>query len=399
MDYTVLPSSVFSVFRPWLPTLLAVAALAVANDGRAQEAEPQPTPLPVRSTVHVVQDDAAITEGYVANPARIRAMVARLIPAAAGTGGEGGAPRAWRELGVSSKDIVGIKVAATGGAAAPARRAVVAGIVESLISAGHARDRIVVWDRDEEDLRAAGFLGPGWSLCPVIAISPRDGWDPQGGYSSPVIGKLIWGDLLFRGLSPRDLTSARSRADPSPAANGSSGAKRPETGPVGPAENLSNLSHWPVLLTRRITKVVNVPTMSEGPHTGIAGALFNVTLPALDNWRRFAGHPRWGNPTVPELWSQPTLRGKVVLNVCDGLVGQCAGGPVFQPNYAHRQASIYASRDPVAVDSVALRYIELWRARRGLPALGRAAGHVGTAAQLGLGHESPERIDLRAVNP
>lgn len=376
--------------------VLLTTLLLRPEAGRGQEAGPEPTPLPARSTVYSVHDDAAVTEGYVASPGRIRALVARLIPAAAGTGGEGGAPRAWRELGVEAKDVVGIKVAATGGAAAPARRAVVAGIVESLLAAGHARDRIVVWDRDQEDLRAAGFIGPEWNLCPVAFIAPRDGYDPQAVYTAPTLGKLIWGDLLFRGLSPRSLTSSRTEAD---TALNADGRKRPETGPAGPAENLSNASHWATLLTHRVTKIVNVPTLSEGPHTGVAGALHNVTLPDLDNWRRFSGQPRWGNPTVVELWLEPALRGKVVLNLCDGLVGQFAGGPVFQPLYAHRQATLYASRDPVALDAVSLRLIELWRAQRGLPPLDRAAGHVHSGALLGLGHDEPERIDLRAVTP
>lgn len=377
---------------------LLLLALLPLPAGRGQEDEPpaEPSPLPARSTVFLAHDDAAVTEGYAANPGRIRAMVARLIPAAAGTGGEGGAPRAWRELGVNARDVVGIKVAAAGGAAAPARRAVVAGIVESLLAAGHAREKILVWDRDEEDLRAAGFIGSGWTLCPVAAIAPQDGWDPQGIYTAPVLGKLIWGDLLFRGLSPRSLTAARTEADTGTTADG---RKRPETGPAGPAENLSNVSHWATILTRRVTKVVNVPTLSDGAHTGVAGALHNVTLPDLDNWRRFAGAPRWGNPTVGELWGEPALRGKVVLNVMDGLIGQFAGGPVFQPLYAQRHATIYASRDPVALDAVALRYLELWRAGRGLPALEKDAGHIHTAALLGLGHDEPERIDLRTVNP
>ena len=381
---------------PVVLPLLGLLLLWRPSDGRGQEGEPEPTPRPARSTVYAAHDDAAVTEGYLANPARIRAMVARLIPAAAGTGGEGGAPRAWRELGVEAKDTVGIKVAAAGGAAAPARRAVVAGIVESLLSAGHAREKILVWDRDEDDLRAAGFLGPEWNLCPVAAIPPRDGWDPEGVYTAPVLGKLIWGDLLFRGLSPRALTAARTEADTTSPGDG---RKPPNAGPAGPAENLSNASHWSTLLTRRVTKVVNVPTLSDGVHSGVAGALYNVTLPDLDNWRRFAGPPRWGNPTIPELWGERALRGKVVLNVCDGLVGQFAGGPVFQPLYAHRQATVYASRDPVALDAVALRLIELWRAQRGLPTLEREVGHIHTAAELGLGYDSPERIDLRAVSP
>lgn len=391
--------------EPPSPAVSSPAATADATTSSSPtEAIPEPTPLPARSVVFSVRDDTAVTDRYAVNPARIRAMAERLVPAVAGTSLGDGPARAWRALGVEPKDVVGVKVAAGAGAAAPARRAVVAGIVESLLAAGHPRDKIVVWDRDEDDLRAAGFLGPAanWDLCAVASIAPRDGWDPQATYTAPVMGKLIWGDLLFQGLSPRTLTATNPSAAANEATTEDGGNKKlpfRTAAPSGPADNLSNASHWATILSRRVTKIVNVPTLSDSVHTGIAGALYNVTLPDLDNWRRFAGPPRWGNPTVPALWLEPTLRGKVVLNVCDGLVGQFAGGPLFQPLYAHRQATIYASRDPVALDAVALRYLELWRAQRGLPALDKEAAHVKTAADLGLGHYEAERIDLRAVTP
>ena len=37
----------------------------------------------------------------------------------------------------------------------------------------------------------------------------------------------------------------------------------------------------------------------------------------------------------------------------DGLVAQYAGGPQSQPNYAIHHATLYASKDPVALDAVA----------------------------------------------
>ena len=77
----------------------------------------------------------------------------------------------------------------------------------------------------------------------------------------------------------------------------------------------------------------------------------------------------------------------------DGLVAQYAGGPQSQPNYAVHHATLYASKDPVALDAVALRRLEQWRAGASLPPIGSAAAYVDFASQLGLGNSAPNRIE------
>ena len=54
---------------------------------------------------------------------------------------------------------------------------------------------------------------------------------------------------------------------------------------------------------------------------------------------------------------------KVVLNLMDGLIAQYGGGPEWQPNYSWTHATLYASKDPVAIDATALRLLEKWRQR------------------------------------
>ncbi len=110
-----------------------------------------------------------------------------------------------------------------------------------------------------------------------------------------------------------------------------------------------------------MTKIINVPVFSDNIFAGLGGALYNVTIPNIDNWRRLVSPPRYGATAIPEMFSDPQLGGKVVLNVVDGLVAQIAGGPSFQPLYARQYATILMSRDAVALDSVVLRQIEGWR--------------------------------------
>jgi uncharacterized protein (DUF362 family) len=89
---------------------------------------------------------------------------------------------------------------------------------------------------------------------------------------------------------------------------------------------------------------------------------------------------------------------KVVLNIMDGLVAQYAGGPQSQPNYAVHYATLLASKDPVAIDAIALQRIEAWRVKAELPSIRRLANHVEAAGQVGIGNADPARIEVRNVD-
>ena len=363
---------------------------------------------PTRSFVYTAHDPNAI-EHYETNHARVRAMVDRLVEAVTG---KESAAAGWRSL-VEPKDVVGIKISAGGGASGATHKAVVSVIVEGLEAAGIPRSNILVWDRDAEDLHAAGYLAQDERTptfdCNVLAIEPKYGYDPKYVFRSPVLGKLIWGDLLFTGnpvpadlglhddLDPQGrspLEAVRPRTSPAANATGSPDAKKNIRD-----VNLSNESHYCTVLTKHVTRIINVPVYADNVYTGIAGALYNVTIPNIDNWRRLVAAPRYGSSAIPEMYSDPNVGGKVVLNIADGLVAQIAGAPTFMPLYARHHATLYASRDAVALDATLLRQLEIWRKEAQLPALGESAGHVQATGEAGLGNFSPEKIEVRSVNP
>src|SRR5205085_583491 len=130
---------------------------------------------------------------------------------------------------------------------------------------------------------------------------------------------------------------------------------------------------------------------------GIAGCPYNVTIPNIDNWRRFT-QSRYGHAAIPEIYRMPIIGSKVVLNIMDGLVAQYAGGPQSQPNYAVHHATLLASKDPVAIDALALQRIDAWRAKAKLPPIGRLANHVQVAEQVGLGRADLTRIEVRNID-
>jgi uncharacterized protein (DUF362 family) len=186
-----------------------------------------------------------------------------------------------------------------------------------------------------------------------------------------VTGKLIWGDLDFR--SDRGMVTLESDQ-----------------------EQTSDVSHFAKILSSEVTKIINVPVMSDSATNGIAGCLYNVTLPNIDNWRRFAQGSRYGSAGIADLYRNPMISQKVVLNIMDGLIAEYAGGPQSQPNYAVHHATIFASKDPVAIDAMAVRQIEEWRVKARLRPIAPLAVHVQVAAQIGIGNA--DLIELRNVD-
>ncbi len=327
-----------------------------------------PTPAATPSAVYLAHDPAAIYH-YETNRAIVRRMVDRLVLAVTH---QPDLARAWSSL-VSPKDKVGIKISAVGGQLFTTHRDVVNAIVDGLVAAGHSRRDIIVWDRALGGIKDAGY-DPDREGYRLLSVAPHSGYDPAAVFSAPLLGKLVWGDLEYQ---------ASWGAVPL----------------LSDTENTSDISHFCRVLSSQVTKVINVPVMSDSGTNGLAGCLYNMTIPNLDNWRRFADNSSFGVGSIAEIYHDPMIAKKVVLNIMDGLVAEYAGGPRPEPNFAVHYATIYASKDPVAIDAVALRQIERWRRNAKLPPIGKAAIYIRIAAQLGLGQADPKLIDVKTIAP
>jgi len=341
---------------------VALVLFCAITSGLAQG--PQPTPTP--SIVYSVHDPGSIKD-YKTNSRVVHEMVNRLVLAATGQSDVG---KAWASL-VSPSDRIGIKISAAGGELFTTHHDIVNAIVEGLVAGGHPRSSIIVWDRSLGGIKEAGYRA-GMDGYQLKGIAPRDGYDPKAILSAPLLGKLVWGDFDF-------LSDAR---------------KMPM---LSDTENTSNVSHVSNIVSTEVNKIINVPVMSVSETNGIAGCIYNMTIPNIDNWRRFAQGSRFGAESLAEIYANPLIAKKVVFNLMDGLIAQYAGGPQSQPNYAVHHATLYASRDAVALDAIAVKYLEQWRARASLPAIGPLAAYIDSASQLGLGNSVPNRIEVRNI--
>jgi uncharacterized protein (DUF362 family) len=323
------------------------------------------TPASQKSIVYETHDADAIID-YQTNSRTVHAMVDRLVLAATG---ESDIAKAWGSL-VSPNDKVGIKISAAGGELFTTHHDIVTAIVDGLVAAGHPRSSIIVWDRSLEGIKGAGYKSAdGFQMK---SITPRAGYDPKATLTAPLLGKLVWGDV--------DYISDKGRSVP-----------------LSDTENTSNVSHFCRILSTDVTKVINVPVMSNSTTNGIAGCLYNMTVPNIDNWRRFAQGTPFGAESIAVIYDNPIIAQKVVLNIMDGLLAQYGGGPQSQPNFAIHHATIYASKDPVALDTVALKEMEAWRAKAAFPPIGRLASYVQSATIVGLGNSEASRIEVKNV--
>jgi uncharacterized protein (DUF362 family) len=241
--------------------------------------------------------------------------------------------------------------------------AVIAAVAEGLVEAGVAPERIIIWDRKWDDLRRAryGALGRRYT---VVSTDRVDGYDGEQFITAAAMGRLIAGDRAFD--------------------------------PDGAAEQTSSKSHISSVL-RRVNKVIHIPALTDHLSSGINGALPSMVLDNVDNWRRLARAPHFGDPYLAEAYADPRIGGKVVLTILDALRPQYAGGPFPEPQYVLNHGALYASRDPVAIDAVGLPLLDLFRQEGGLPVLSKNIGWIQSAEAIGLGAASRERIRVIPV--
>lgn len=347
-----------------IPKLVVGVFLVLFFGNLANAAESQ------NSKVFYAMETSSLESNRTPNPAVVRHMVDNLVCAATG---KPNPAAAWASL-VKASDRVGIKVAASAGSVAGTHPAVVKAIATGLASAGVQPSNIIVWDRNLNDLLAAGYSRND-PLYRLRWVDTATGYDKKSQVTAPVIGRLIWGDSAF----------------------GDSTGSRMEDILTG-GEQLSSTSYYAKVLSREVDKVINVPSLTDSFLTGVNGALANMTLPNLDNWRRFTRPPDFGDPYLAEIYADAMINEKVVLTILDGLVLQYAGGPFPNPGFLTEHHSIFVSRDPVAIDATAVRLLNENRTPSRLPTLEKMTLWLESASSINLGNNREENIELIRIS-
>lgn len=342
-----------------------VAFLALAWSTAAADA-PRPASPPLPSATVARARDDRVVHLFKVDAAR----AARLVDAAvARLAGEREVGAAWRRF-VSPEDRVGIKISTAPGPVMSTRREVVDAVIGGLRAAGVPPSRIVVFDRYESQMLAAGYpLGRREDGVTFTATLPERGYDPDVAVDLVPPGKLIWGDCEFRKESPAE------------------------------TDQVSALSHFSLIFTRDIDRLISVAPLMSDANLGLYGCRLNSSLGLVDNFRRLRRASPVREESLTDLFRVELLRQKCVLHLLDGLIGQFAGGPTFDPSVCWPHQAIYAGRDPVALDRLALREINLQRPSAKILPAEIAAPYLDAAAEDGLGVADLNRIILIDASP
>jgi uncharacterized protein (DUF362 family) len=261
--------------------------------------------------------------------------------AVARAAGEEGPVEAMRAL-FKPGDVVGIKVNCLAGRGLSPHPALVARLTRWLQEAGVAPRNIVIWERSDRELKAAGFsVARKGAGVRCFGTNGEYDWTPRE-----------WG------------------------AGGSCFAR---------------------ILTEDLTALINVGVLKDHDLAGVSVGLKNW-YGVVHNPNKF--HDNGCDPYVAELAAYPLIRKRLKLTVVDGSVAQCHGGPARSPRWTWPWEGILASTDPVAIDAVGWSLIEDRRKEKKLASLAeqnREPKWLSTASGLGLGESDPERIGVEEV--
>lgn len=307
----------------------------------------------------IIVEDPAATEAYRPRADHVEALLGRGIKELTG---QTNSRDAWLSL-VSTQDIIGLKVYSKPGPNSGTRPALVAGVAKALIQAGVPTHHIIIWDRDESDLREADFFKLANELNVQCLAANKAGWDETNYYDSPLLGSLIYGDLEFEKKG----------------------------------EGVGRKSFVSRLVSQQLTKIINLTPLLNHNEAGVCGNLYSLAMGCTDNYYRFENDPTRLATAVPEIYALPVVGDKVVLNVTDALICQYEGGQRGLLHYSTMLNQIRLSRDPVALDVLSLKELDFLRRKAKAPNLRPNVELYRNATLLELGVSDPARLKIETL--
>ena len=352
--------------------------LRVVSKYSASARPGMPGPCPGR-VVSIRSDTCVDTSTGAANDEVVREMMARGMRTLTGAGTTADA---WRRF-FEPSDIVGIKVNCGGYPHCVSAYEIVADVVRQLMGIGVPVSHIYVYERFQDQMNEVNY-------APHL---------PEG-------VQIVAAERANRNVD-------NSGYDP---------ATYLEADFFGEDDTRSNMMR---LVSRVLTKIVNIPNMKDHGATGVTGCLKNIAYGSFSNVART--HQRGKSHTysvVGALAAMEPLRSRTVLQIMDGLRGVWHGGPFARTTrYVFYPRQIMFGTDPVAIDRLLLDIIEKERRARGAISIWdrspgslrmddtrardadpnvniiiREPGHVEYASTLGLGVYDRARIVIKDVD-
>jgi hypothetical protein len=288
---------------------------------------------------------------------------------------------AWKQF-FNSDDVVGIKVNAGGRPWVVSTPEIVVECVRNLMAVGIRPEQIYIFERFEDqmdEINYAQYLPGGVNIFSAERANQR--------YSNANYDPHVYVEADF----------------------------------FGEDDTRSNMI---TLISRKLTKIINIPNMKDHGATGVTGCLKNIAYGGFSNVART--HYRGTSHTlsfVGTLAAVEPIRSRTVLQIMDGLRGVWHAGPFAATlKYVFFPRTIMFGTDPVAIDRLLLDIIDEERKRQGAISIWdrsektldfingkrrdedpnvniiiREPGHIDFAAKLGLGVSDIRKIQLQEI--
>jgi uncharacterized protein (DUF362 family) len=147
------------------------------------------------------------------------------------------------------------------------------------------------------------------------------------------------------------------------------------------------------------TAAINFALVKDHSICGYTGALKNMTHGCSINPHAF--HAHHASPQIALMYAQDVIKSRVRLCIADAFKVMADGGPLYKrPEFVKPHEAVYASTDPVAIDTIGWEVVEEFRAKLKLKTLaevGREPAYIKAAASLGLGVHDRAQIQLKEV--
>jgi len=147
------------------------------------------------------------------------------------------------------------------------------------------------------------------------------------------------------------------------------------------------------------TAAINFALIKDHSICGYTGALKNMTHGCSVNPHAF--HVHHASPQIALMYAQDVIKSRVRLCIADGFKVMADGGPLYKrPEFVKAHEAVYASTDPVAIDTIGWEVVEKYRADfklKTLTEVGREPAYIKAAADLGLGIHERAKILLKEV--
>jgi hypothetical protein len=279
-----------------------------------------PGPYPGR-VVCVESQNCVNVSTNAANDQIVREMMARGMRTLTGAATT---TEAWRRF-FEPSDVVGIKVNCGGYPYVVSAYEIVAEVVSQLKTIGVPLTQIYVYERFQNQMDQVNYAPHLPEGVQIVAAERANRNVDNSGYDP---GTYLEADFF------------------------------------GEDDTRSNMMR---LVSRRLTKIINIPNMKDHGASGVTGCLKNIAYGSFSNVART--HQRGKSYTLSVIGTLATiepLRSRTVLQIMDGIRGVWHGGPFARTTrYVFYPRQILFGTDPVAIDRLLLDIIDNKRKAEG----------------------------------